>query len=102
MSSMDCHVPTARPARKAAPSVVASSTGDTSTGRWVAFGQRLHEGRVGGHPAVDAQVVDGEAGVGLGRLDQVGAAVGDALEHGPHDCARVDAAGEAEQRAAAP
>src|SRR2546422_832613 len=36
MSPQPPHAPVARPARKAAPSVVASSTGDTSTGRWVA------------------------------------------------------------------
>ena len=39
------------------------------------------------------------AGVGLGRLDQVGAPVGDALEHGPHDLGPAGAPGEAEQRA---
>ena len=48
-------------------------------------GERLGERRVGAHPAVDPQRGDRQAGVGLGRLDQVGAAVGDALEHGPHD-----------------
>ena len=63
-------------------------------------GQRLDERRVGGHPAVDAQRGDREPGVGLGRLDQVGAAVGDALEHGPHDLRPAGAAGEPEQRAA--
>ena len=35
----------------------------------------------------------------LGRLDEVGAAVGDALEHGPHDLGPPGAAGHADQRA---
>ena len=52
------------------------------------------------HPAVDAQDVDRDAGVGLGRLDEVGAAVGDALEHGPHELGPAGAAGEAEHGAA--
>ena len=38
----------------------------------------------------------------LGRLDEVGAPVGDALEHGPDELGRPDAPGEPEQRARAP
>ena len=53
-----------------------------------------------GHAAVDAQHVDRAARVGLGGLDEVGAALGDALEHRAHDLRPPGAAGEAEQRAA--
>ena len=63
-------------------------------------GEGLDEGGVVRHPAVDAQGGDREAGVGLGRLDQVGPALGHALEHRPHDLRTLAAAGEAEQRAA--
>ena len=61
-------------------------------------GERLHERRVGGHAAVDAEPRDRDARVGLGRLDQVGAAVGDALEHRAHDLGAAGAAREPEQR----
>ena len=52
--------PTASPARKPAPRVVASVTGDTSTGRWLASASGLDEGRVGAHAAVDPQRLDRE------------------------------------------
>ena len=41
-----------------------------------------------------------DAGVGLGRFDEVGAAVRDAFEHRAHDLGASGAAGEPEQRAA--
>ena len=50
-------------------------------------------------PPSTRSVGDGEPGVGLGRLHEVGAALGDPLEHGPHDLRPPAAAGEAEQRA---
>ena len=100
MSSQPPQVPTARPARKAAPSVVASFTGDTSTGRWVASASACT--KVGLSVMPPSTRSDGivRPGVGLGRLDEVGAALGHALEHGPHDLRALAAAGEAEQRAA--
>ena len=100
MSSQPPHVPTARPARNAAPSVVASFTGRHLDRPLGGVGECLHEGGVVGHPAVDAQRGDREAGVRLGGVDEVGAALGHALEHGPHDLRPLAAAGEAEQRAA--
>ena len=71
--------PTARPARSAAPVAVASRTGEISTGLLRGVGERLHERRVVGHAAVDAQRRDRDAAVGFGRVDEVGAAVRDAL-----------------------
>ena len=53
-------------------------------------------------PPSTRSVVDRQAGVGLGGLDEVGAAVGDALEHRPHDVGRRRAARDPEQRAARP
>ena len=47
-------------------------------------GQGGHERGVGRHAPVGAQGGDGKPGVGLGRLEQVGAPMGDALEHGSH------------------
>ena len=94
------HTPVASPARKAAPSVVASTTGETSTGRPVASASAWVNVGLALIPPSTRSVVDRQAGVGLGRLDEVGAAVGDALEHGPHDVGRGRAPGEAEQRAA--
>ncbi len=82
-----------------APSVVASITGETSTG--FAARRRRAPARTSGSrvmPAVDAQTRDGDARVGLGRLDEVGAAVGDAFEHRPHDLRTAGAAREPEQR----
>ena len=87
------------PARKAAPRVVASRTGDTSTGRPAGVGQGLHEHRLALMPPSTRSGADGAAGVGLGRFDQVGAPVGDPLEHGPHHLGPAAAPGEAEQRA---
>ena len=63
-------------------------------------GERLDERRVGAHPAVDAQRGDRQPGVGLGRIDHVGAAVGDAFEHGAHDVGAGRTPGEPDQRAA--
>ena len=63
-------------------------------------GQRLDERRVGAHPAVDPQGVDGQPAVGLGGLDEVGAPVGDPLQHRPHDVGAGRAPGQPEQRAA--
>ena len=54
-SSRSRHVPTARPASRPAPRVVASSSGETSTGPAAGVGQGLHEHPVGAHAAVDAQ-----------------------------------------------
>ena len=47
--------PTARPARNPAPSVVASRTGQTSTGRCVASASAWTKNRVDRHPAVDPE-----------------------------------------------
>ena len=44
-------------------------------------------------PPSTRSVVDRQPGVGLGRLDEVGAAVGDALQHGPHDVGRSSCPG---------
>ena len=52
-------------------------------------GQRLHERVVVGHAAVDAQRRDRDAAVGLGRLDEVGAALRDSFEHRAHDLRRA-------------
>jgi len=62
-------------------------------------GHGLHEGRVGRHAAVDPEDVDGEVTVGLSGLDQVGAGLGHALQHRPHDVAGLGAPGQAEQAA---
>ena len=63
-------------------------------------GERLDERRVLGHAAVDAQRGDRDAGVGFGRLDEIGAALRDAFEHGADDVRACRAAGQPEQRAA--
>ena len=63
-------------------------------------GERLHERRVVGHAAVDAHVRDRDAAVGLGRVDEVGAAVRDAFEHRAHDLGPAGAARQPEERAA--
>ncbi len=84
MSSQSDQVPSSRPARNAAPErrrLLHRRDLDPAPRR---VGHRLREDRVGAHPTIDAQRVDGHAGVGDGRLDEVGAAPGHALEHGPH------------------
>ena len=63
-------------------------------------GERLDERRVVGHAAVDAQRRDRDAGVGLGRLDEIRAALGDAFEHCAHDVRARRTRCQAEQRAA--
>ena len=98
-SSQSPQAPIASPARKAAPSVVASTTGETSTGRPRRVRECLDERRVAAHAAVDAQRRHGEAGIGLGGLDEIGAAVRDPLEHRADDLRAPGPAGEAEQRA---
>ena len=89
----------ASPARRPAPSVVASRTGETSTGRPMASASACDEDLVVGHAAVDAQGGDRIAAVRLGRLDQVGAPMGHPFEHGPHDLGPARAPGEPDQGA---
>ena len=79
---------------------MASGTGDTSTGRWLASARAWTKVGLALMPPSTRSVGDRDAAVGLGRLDQVGAPVGDALEHGPHDLGPARAPGEAEQGAA--
>ncbi len=83
------HTPTASPARNAAPSVVASATGDTSTGRPVASARAWTNVGLALIPPSMRSASIGQPGVGVGRLDQVGAALGDALEDGPHEVGLV-------------
>ena len=86
-----------RPGRRGtpAPSAVASATGATSTGFCVASASAWTNTELRGHAAVDPQRVERQVAVELGRLDQVGASLGDALEHRPHDVRRGGAAGQA-------
>jgi hypothetical protein len=98
MSSHPLQVPVARPARNAAPRVVASSTGEISTARPVASARAWT--KVGAHATVDAQGGDGLAGIGLGGIDEIGPALRDALEHGANDMGATGATGDAEQGAA--
>ena len=79
---------------------VASCTGDTSTGFCVASASACTNVGLRDIPPSIAQHLDRRARVGLGRLDQVGAAVGDALEHRAHELRPAGAAGEAEHGAA--
>ena len=68
-------------------------------GRW----RRPAPGRTPGWPTCPrrpAGVGTAEAAVGLGRLEQVGAPVGDPLEHRPHELGPAGAAGDPEQGAA--
>ena len=99
---MPPNTPAPRPATNAAPIVVDSATGDDLDRSTRGVGDRLHEGGVGAHPAVDAHRRDLDAGVGLGGLEQVGAAMGDALENGTNDVATVGTPRDAEQCAAGP
>ena len=73
--------------------MVASRTGEISTGRPMASARAVDEHVVVRHAAVDAERRDGEAAVALARLDQVGAPVRHALEHGAHDLGRVPSRG---------
>ena len=84
-------------AKNAAPSVVASTTGEISTGRplasaraWTNVGLRLMPPSIRKRRDLPGAVV-------FGRVDQVGAPMGDAFEHGPHDLRPSCPAGEAEQ-----
>ena len=79
--------------------MVASSTGEISTGRPMASASACDEHVVVRHAAVDAQRADRVAAVRLGRLDQVGAAVGHALEDGPDDLGPTRAPGQPDQGA---
>ena len=63
-------------------------------------GQGGDEHVVGDHPAVDPEGLDGEPGIGLGRLDEIGAAVGNAFEDGPDDLRSAGAPGDPDERAA--
>ena len=53
-------------------------------------------------PPSTAQRVDGHGRVGLGRLEEIGAPMGDALEHGPHHLGPPGAPGDAHEGAARP
>ena len=83
-----------------APSVVASRTGEISTGFCAASASACTNVGLSVMPPSTRRRRDRMPGVGLGRLHEVGAAVGDALEHRAHDLRPAGAAGEAEQRAA--
>ena len=85
----------------AAPRDVASRIGEISTGCCGGVGQRLDERVVVGHAAVDAQRRDRDPAVGLRGVDEVGAAVRDAFEHGPHHLRRGRFRGSSPKSAAA-
>ena len=64
-----------------APRAVASTSLRRRRARPVASASAWRRNRARGHPAVDAQLVQGRPVSARGRLDEVGAALGDALEH---------------------
>ena len=82
-SSSPAQVPTASPARKAAPRVVASTTGETSTGRALASASAWTKVGLALMPPSIAQRRIDSAAVGLGRVDQVGARGGPRLRARP-------------------
>ena len=84
----------------AAPRAVASRTGEISTGRCVASASAWTNVGLSVMPPSTRSVGIAMPAVGLGRVDEVGAAVRDAFEHRADDLGAAGAAGEAEQRAA--
>ena len=101
-SSSSRQVPTAMPARKPAPRVVASRTGETSTGRPMASARAWTKTRWPTSRRRPEAWPTARPAVGLGRLQQVGAPVGHAFEHGPDQLGAAGAPGDAEQRAPGP
>ena len=73
------------PARNAAPSVVASRTGDTSTGFWLASASAWMKVGLADMPPSTRRAGMSSVAVALGRLDEIRAAVSDPLEHRTHD-----------------
>ena len=90
----------ANPASRPAPRVVASSTGEISTGRPMASASAVTKTSLSDMPPSTRSVVDGEPAVAFGGFDQVGAAVGHAFEDGPHQLGTARAPGQADQGAA--
>ena len=63
-------------------------------------GESLDEVAIDAHAAVHAQLTELNADFGFCRVEQIGAALGDAVEHRPHEMGSRGAAGESEERAA--
>jgi hypothetical protein len=63
---------------------VASRSEDTATGRPGEVGEALDQESIRAHPAVDADLLERLTGLDARRVDQVGAALRDALEYGAH------------------
>ena len=98
-SSSSAQVPTAIPARNAAPRVVASRTGATSTGPPQASARAWVKTWLAVMPPSTRRAPDGQTRVGLGRLQQVGAPVGHALQDGTDQLRSSAAAGQSGERA---
>ena len=99
-ASRSGQVPTASPARKPAPSVVASFTGDTSTGFCVASARACTNVGLRDIPPSMRSTSTGRSAVGDRGFDEVGAALRDTFEHRADQLGPAGAAGEAEDGAA--
>jgi hypothetical protein len=100
ISARSCQKPTARPGEVGGAERGGLGGARADDGHAEQVGLELHEGVVADSAAVDAELAEFAAAVGLHGAEQVGALVGDALERGAGEVAGVAAARQAGDDAA--